>query len=598
MPIGFRGCASRAFLVGGLALAIAGCALLRAPSPPALPPLDTADSGAARTYLSLADQREDGSDWVGAQSVVDKGLAQRPGNRALLLRRAQILLHRAASEDEPALREEARAILTQFAEANDAPTSDAQTSDAEMRATQAWLDFADGQHGDALAAAHAAADADPASSRPQRILAVLLFRNGDYQSANRAAERAVERAPRSRAAQRLRARTRLAIADVSGAATDAREVLRAHGDDPEASAILADALLRQADAEGAWRVLAGVPRARRNARVVVPLARLELSAGHTDVGRALLEEAAREHPNDVQVHEALVALDIRDARADDSSKRLEASVAARPDSAALQRLRAQALGAARRDEEAAPAFARAVALDPNDIASYRALTAWLRTRTKSDEIERRAAELGLGAGPTLVTIGLLRDGRGDHSGARSHFQKALEADPKLGVARAALARSLAEGGEQLDLALTLAREARALRPLEPEIADTLGLVQLRRGQPMAALEVLGEAAGTYPVSDPRYAEVLFHTAMAFQAAKDQKSAFRTLEVALAVVGDRKPEPAWAPLARGLLEHSRTAPVAPPNSDATTAAKTPDPAAVPLPAPAEAAAPEPTPPKTP
>jgi tetratricopeptide (TPR) repeat protein len=270
MPIGLRVRALRAYTVAGVALAVAGCAMLRRSPPPAPLAQGTADSGAARTYLSLADPREDKSDWAGAQSVVDKGLAQQPGNQALLLRRAQILLHRAEGEDAPARREEARTILAQCAEA-----SDARTSDAEMRASLAWLDFAAGHREDALAA------------------------------------------------------------------------------------------------------------------------------------------------------------------------------------------------------------------------------------------------------------------------------------------------SLAESGEQPDLALTLAREARALRPRDPEIADTLGLVHLRRGQASAALEVLGEAAGTHPVYDPGYAEVLYHNAMAFEATQDRKSAKRTVKVALTVLGDRKPEPAWAARARSVLERARpAAPTAP------------------------------------
>ncbi len=573
MSIGFCVRALRAFTIAGSAVTVAGCALLQPSPPPAPAALTTAESGTARTYLSLADLREDKSDWAGAQSVVDKGLAQQPTNAALLLRRAQILLHRADGEDEPALREEARAILVRFVEAGDAETSDSETTNAEARASLAWLQFADGHPEDALAAVRAAADADSTSARSQRILAYLLLRNGDYQGANAAAERAVELAPGSGSSLRLRARARLSMADVSGAATDARAVLRAHSDDPEASAILADALLRQGDGEGAQRVLASVPHARRNVRVVVPLARLEFGAGHAAAGRALLEEAAQDHPNDPQVHEALVALDIRDGRSDESSKRLEAAVAARPDSAALQRLRAQALGAGRRDDEATAGFARALELDPNDLATYRALAEWLRTRTRSDETERRAAELGLGAGPTLFTVGLLRDGRGDRSGARAHFQRALEADPNLVVARSALAASLAACGEQLDLALTLAREARAARPRDPEVADTLGLVHLRRGQAEAALAVLGEAAGTFPIHDPRYAEVLFHTAMAFEAANDRKSAHRTVEVALAVLGDRKPEPGWAAHARSVLERWRPTPVAKPAPVATAPAPT-------------------------
>jgi tetratricopeptide (TPR) repeat protein len=572
MPIGFDTRAWRAFAVAALAVAVAGCASLRStPPPPAPPPLDTTDSGSARTYLSLAELREDGADWVGAQAVVDKALAQQPASRALLLRRAELLLQRAEDEDAPELREQARAILARFTA----------TSDAESRAASAWLDFDDGRRDDALAAVHAAADTDPASARVQRILAHLLFRNGDYRGARNAAERAVELAPRSGAALRLRARTRVAVADIAGGSADAREVLRMHRDDPEASAILADALLRQANTRAAHSTLAGVPRERRNALVLVSLARLELGAGHAEAGRALLEEAIASHPNDAQVHEALVALDIREGRPGDSVARLAAAVAARPDDAALQRLHAQALGATRHDDEAGASFARSLVLDPNEITTYRALVEWLSMRTQGNETERRAAELGLSAGPTLFAIGLLREGRNDRSGARAHFQKALEADPNLAVARGALAASFAANGEQLDLALTLAREARAARPRDPEIADTLGLVHLRRGQGAAALEVLGEAAGTHPVWSPGYAEALYHGAMAFEAMRETESARRTAEFALAAVADRKPEPAWVADARAVLARSQPAPVAPPET-APPAMRDPTPAPTPTP----------------
>jgi Flp pilus assembly protein TadD len=582
MPIGFHASAWRALVVAALAVAVAGCASLRStPPPPAPPPLDTTDSGSARTYLSLADSREDGANWVGALAVVDKALAQQPASHALLLRRAELLLQRAEDEDAPELREQARAILARFTE----------TSDAESRAASAWLDFGDGRRDEALAAAHAAADAEPASPRVQRILAHLLFRNGDYRGARSAAERAVELAPRSGAALRLRARTRVAVADVSGGAADAREALRMHRGDPDASAILADALLRQADTEAAQSTLAGVSRERRNARVRVSLARLELAAGHAEAGRALLEEAVASHPNDAQVHEALVELDVREGRPDDSVARLAAAVAARPDDAALHRLHGQALGAARRDDEAGASFARSLTLDPNEIVTYRALIEWLRTRAQSSETERRAAELGLGAGPTLFAIGLLREGQTDRSGARVHFQKAIESDPSLAVARAALAASLAANGEQLDLALTLAREARAARPRDPEIADALGLVHLRRGQGAAALEVLGEAAGTHSVWTPGYAEVLYHAAMAFEMLREAESARRTVEFALAAVAERKPEPAWVPNARAVLARSQPAPVAPPE---------PAPPAMPDPKPALTEAPnaDPAPPPKP
>jgi hypothetical protein len=94
MPIGFQTCAWRVFAVGAFAITVAGCASLRStPPPPALPPLDTTDSGFVRTHLTLADLREDGADWVGAQAV-DKALAQQPASHALPLRGAALLLQR------------------------------------------------------------------------------------------------------------------------------------------------------------------------------------------------------------------------------------------------------------------------------------------------------------------------------------------------------------------------------------------------------------------------------------------------------------------------------------------------------------------------
>ncbi len=333
--------------------------------------------------------------------------------------------------------------------------------------------------------------------------------------------------------------------------------------------------------------------------MLVPLARIELAAGQAEAGRALLEEAIASRPYDAQVHEALVELDIREGRPDDAATRLAAAVDARPDDAALHRLHAQALGAARRDDEAAASFTRSLALDPNEIATYRALVEWLRTRTQSGETERRAAELGLGAGPTLFAIGLLRDGRRIADGARTHFQKALEADPGLAVARGALAESLAANGEQLDLALTLAREARAARPGDPEVAGTLGLVHLRRGQGSAALEVLDEAVGTQSVWSPGYAEALYHAAMALETLRETESARGTVQLALAMVADRKPEPSWAASARAILARSQPAPIAPPEpKPPATEAPTPDPTPTPPPPPPSPPPPTPTPTPTP
>ena len=285
--IGFFVRGSQAFVLAALAIAVAGCSSLRQPPPPEEPPpLAVETSGSDRVYGMLADRREDGADWAGALVVVDKALAKKPNSQAMLLRRAQLLLRIANDEDAPASREEAREILARFAD----------TNDAEARATIAWLGFDDGQRDEALGAAHAAADLDASSARVQVILSQLLRRNGDHQGALHAAERAVELDPRSGTALRQRARTRLALADVAGAGQDANSVLRSHRDDPEASVILAEAQWRQADLKAARRTLSSVPLSRRDARVLVPLARLEIADGDAAAGRTHSRGSRRGEP--------------------------------------------------------------------------------------------------------------------------------------------------------------------------------------------------------------------------------------------------------------------------------------------------------------
>lgn len=62
----------------------------------------------------------------------------------------------------------------------------------------------------------------------------------------------------------------------------------------------------------------------------------------------------------------------------------------------------------------------------------------------------------------------------DNRGAMDNYRKALELDPKNAVAANNLAWLLADSGTNLEEALSLAKEAKKLRPEDPEIADTLG----------------------------------------------------------------------------------------------------------------------------
>ena len=543
-----------------VSLALAGCAAL-APTPrptPAAPsgepaPLDASDTKTTRTFLDLAAIREDAGDWDGALARVDKALAYQPRSRSALLRRAQILLLGASEREDL---EEPREILERVGE----------PQDGELIVARAWLASAEGEREAAVAGAHDALAGGADSARVQWLAARLLTAQGEAAAANDAADRALALDPGSGAARRERARARLRRADVTEAILDLGDHFRRHGDDAEARALEGELFHRIGDSASARHAYERIPAARRDASATAALAQLQIQAGDLAAARALLEPAVGTQPTDVHLLEAMWLLDGREGRAD-SLARIDAACAARPEDAALARLRARAL-AAQRSDEAGAAFARAIALDPNDTSAYQLLAAWLAT---AGDAERRVLALGLDPAPAQVALGFLHTERGDHTGAIAAHQKAVETDAGLPIARAALARSLTAAERDPERALTLAREASAARPSDPDFAWTLGLAHAQRGQYKASYEALRLAIGSYPIERRGYPELVWNTAQVLDRYGDRVGASRAAKVALALASQAKVEPSWRRHAQALAEGER------PKVAATAATETPKPA---------------------
>ncbi|MDH4017768.1 MAG: hypothetical protein OEV20_10560, partial [Actinomycetota bacterium] len=147
--------------------------------------------------------------------------------------------------------------------------------------------------------------------------------------------------------------------------------------------------------------------------------------------------------------------------------------------------------------------------------------------------------------------------------ARKHYGLAIEHDDGMAESKNNLAYLLASTGEELDLALTLAQEAKAAMPGNPNTADTLGWVLLKRNVPSAAIGYFREALANMPPDDQARGEVGYHLGLGYVAAgqnDDAEAAFETalqhldaqLDAAQAA-GDRVAEPAWASQARAELQ---------------------------------------------
>ena len=117
--------------------------------------------------------------------------------------------------------------------------------------------------------------------------------------------------------------------------------------------------------------------------------------------------------------------------------------------------------------------------------------------------------------------------QGSKEDAIARLHDVIEVDPSHGGGCNDLAWLLAESGKELDLALTLAQRATRTAP-GPQTMDTLGWVQLKRGDADAATRIFERAVTQHGESPTR----LYHLGLALGQKGDRARAVETLRKAV------------------------------------------------------------------
>ena len=228
--------------------------------------------------------------------------------------------------------------------------------------------------------------------------------------------------------------------------------------------------------------------------------------------------------------------------------RVDAALEANPDAAAFHRIRAGALEASGADREVVRAsFERAIELDPADA---RALVGLGRIIGEEGELEDAIALYDRAAAadpedadiPYAVVELLAARGRTDEIQPR--LEAMLKSHPYDGRAADRLARHLVASGESLDRALNLSRRALRFRA-GPEALDTLGRVQLERGELEASIKAFERALEQGPDAP----STRYRLGRALAAAGRTQAARDALRRALKAGSFPESEQALAELAR-------------------------------------------------
>lgn len=341
---------------------------------------------------------------------------------------------------------------------------------------------------------------DPAATDAGLILASMMLDRGEYgPAATFAALHLQHRDPSNVSAYRISAR----------AASNAKEY-------DTARATLAN-LRRVKGSETAQAVeRAAVERAEKGSAAALGV----LEASKLDLTDPANEEVLRAMVEDLLVLK----------RSEAALARVEAAVAAHPDSATLLELRAATLARAGRIADARAAFEKAGTADPEaprPLIGLATLEAQAGNGAAAMALLDRAAALDPNSGEARYLAAQIALSSGQQEDAERRLRELIGVAPGHAGAMNDLAWILASNGEDLDTALRLAERAHQLQA-SADVTDTLGYVHLQRGDGEAAVKRFEEALALRP-KDPT---LRYHLGLALAKTGNREKAMAALREAI------------------------------------------------------------------
>ena len=403
----------------------------------------------------------------------------------------------------------------------------------EALSGRAHLQLQDGKLAEALASARMAVAAGPQSPAAHYMHGLVLLGHYQTEEARTAFETALQASPAFAPASVELARLALSERRFDDAVRHAQAAIDRVPRYPAAHLLLVRAHLASGNAAGAEPSLRVMERnVPDSPELAAELGRLRLLKGDRAGARSAFESVLTKDPANATAVEGLIRLDLADKRRTQARSRLDAAVAkARPDGEI--HLVAARLYAVDFDDRAAAeaSVKRALEANPNDLQAFdtlaRVYAAANNLPAATVEFERLAERRPKSVGHHTA-VGVLHQLQGNLDKSRAAYERALAIDARAGVAANNLAGLYADRNENLDVALELARTAKAALPRSHEVDDTLGWLYYKKGRGPEAVKTLKAAVS----GQPDNAIYLYHFGAAQALVLDRAGARQSLERAL------------------------------------------------------------------
>jgi tetratricopeptide (TPR) repeat protein len=257
----------------------------------------------------------------------------------------------------------------------------------------------------------------------------------------------------------------------------------------------------------------------------------QLAAAEAAYSRALALE-----PTSTSALDGLVIVYVAKGDIKLAVSRAEAEVARRPEDADVLQIAAWVHQRAGNVAAAEKHLIRCIEVAPDRIKAYEALgTLYAQQNrlpdalTKFEEVSRRRPK----SVPSHTMVAMLLEAQNRIDEAQRRYELVMALDQHATVAANNLAYLYIERGQKLDQALQLAQAAKAGRPDDPDINDTLGWVYYKRGLPQLARDPLEQSVKT----DPKNPTYQYHLGLTLLKLGEQAGAKAALEAALKLQPD-------------------------------------------------------------
>jgi tetratricopeptide (TPR) repeat protein len=205
--------------------------------------------------------------------------------------------------------------------------------------------------------------------------------------------------------------------------------------------------------------------------------------------------------------------------------------AANPNRPQAHLIYASALASTKKFDQALQEFQKVAEIDPSSLTAYIHMGQIYELTNRPDDAlgaYQKALQVEPKSPLANNYLGNLYVRRGDLKSAGKYFQAALNENPHDPVAANNLAWVYASEGENLDMALSLATQAKQIAPDLDGINDTLAWIQYKKGNYHVSVSLADEAVK----ARPEKADYRYHLGMALKGAGEPVRAKAELQKAL------------------------------------------------------------------